>query len=172
MIRRLYFVLPDVDTSRKVEDDLLLARIDDRHMHFLGKSGTDLKDLPKVGVMQKSDAIHAIVIGAFIGCIGGAATVTATTMFPETSGLRIGWAWVLPLAVLGGLVGMWVSGKPFGSSTPHYHGETFTHALEEGHILLMIDLPVDRVEEIRELIKSHYPQAEDHGIDPTIPAFP
>ena len=29
MNRRLYFILPDIKISRKVEDDLLLARISD-----------------------------------------------------------------------------------------------------------------------------------------------
>ena len=47
MNRRLYFILPDVDISRKVENDLLLARIGGQHMHFLGKRGTELLDLPE-----------------------------------------------------------------------------------------------------------------------------
>jgi len=34
MNRRLYFILPDVEISRKVEDDLLLARISEHEMHF------------------------------------------------------------------------------------------------------------------------------------------
>ncbi|MCH8977176.1 MAG: hypothetical protein IH909_06080, partial [Proteobacteria bacterium] len=46
MNRRLYFVLPDVDTSLLVERDLLLAKVNDSLMHFMGKRGTDLKDLP------------------------------------------------------------------------------------------------------------------------------
>jgi len=37
MERRLYFILPDVDISRQIEDDLLLARIHEEKMHFLGK---------------------------------------------------------------------------------------------------------------------------------------
>lgn len=45
MNRRLYFVLPDVEIAQAVEKDMLLARIEDGRMHFLGKRGTDLKDL-------------------------------------------------------------------------------------------------------------------------------
>src|SRR5438552_2571485 len=35
MRRRLYFLLPDVESARHTADDLLLARVEDRHMHFL-----------------------------------------------------------------------------------------------------------------------------------------
>lgn len=168
-MRRLYFVLPDAEIARKVEDDLLLARIDDRHIHFLANNDVNLQGLPKTGVMQRADALHGTVLGAFLGCLGGAALVATMAEFPEMAGFRVRWPWVLPIGVLGGLIGFWISGR---SDTPHYHHEAFVHALEEGHVLVMIDVPVARVEEIRELIKGHYPQAEDHGIDPQIPAFP
>ena len=45
MNRRLYFILPDVKTALKVEQDLLLARIEESRMHFLAKRGTDLQTL-------------------------------------------------------------------------------------------------------------------------------
>jgi len=35
MRRRLYFVLPDVECARAMLNDLLLARIECRHIHFL-----------------------------------------------------------------------------------------------------------------------------------------
>jgi hypothetical protein len=36
----------------------------------------------------------------------------------------------------------------------------------------MIDVPVERVDEIRKIVKSHHPEAEDHGQEALIPAFP
>jgi hypothetical protein len=45
MRRRLYFVLPDLESARRTADDLLLARVEDRHMHFLARRGTDLSGL-------------------------------------------------------------------------------------------------------------------------------
>ena len=62
MNRRLYFILPDVEISRKVEDDLLLARITEYQMHFLGKRGTDMQDLPEESQIQKTDIIHGFQI--------------------------------------------------------------------------------------------------------------
>ena len=37
MRRRLYLVLPDLASARQTANDLLLARIEDRHMHFLAR---------------------------------------------------------------------------------------------------------------------------------------
>jgi len=37
---------------------------------------------------------------------------------------------------------------------------------------MMVDVPRDRVEEIEELVRSHHPEADIGGADPTIPAFP
>jgi hypothetical protein len=45
MRRRLYFLLPDVVSARQTVADLLLARIEDRHMRVLAKRGTDLGEL-------------------------------------------------------------------------------------------------------------------------------
>lgn len=47
MRRRLYFVFPDIDVVRKVVDELLLARIDEGHIHVLAKDGTPMQGLPK-----------------------------------------------------------------------------------------------------------------------------
>jgi len=39
MRRRLYFLLPDLGSAIQTANDLLLARIEDSHMHFLAKRG-------------------------------------------------------------------------------------------------------------------------------------
>ena len=37
MRRRLYYVMPDLPSARRMMNDLLLARIEERHIHFIGK---------------------------------------------------------------------------------------------------------------------------------------
>jgi hypothetical protein len=41
----MYVTLPDVASARALANDLLLARVEDRHMHFLARRGTDLGEL-------------------------------------------------------------------------------------------------------------------------------
>ncbi len=59
-----------------------------------------------------------------------------------------------------------------GSSTPNVKLKKFQQSMDEGHILLMVDVAKDRVDEIRSIVHLHFPEAEDYSEDHTIPAFP
>ena len=172
MNRRLYFILPNVEISRKVEDELLLARIDEQHMYFLGKRGTELQDLPEATSEQKTDLFHGIQVGLFAGALTGAVIGLIIYFLQGFIGMQIQLGIVLLFFLLGGVFGVWVSGFLIGSSTPNVKLKEFQHSMDEGHILLMIDAPKERVDEIRQIVLQHHPEAEDHGIEPIKPAFP
>ena len=171
MNRRLYFVLPDVDTAQQVERDLLLARIEDRHMHFLGKRGTDLKDLPEASLGQKTDLFHGMRVGLVAGGATGTCVGFILYQFPSLIGVSLDVGIAAILALVGAIFGAWVSSM-IGSSTPNVRLREYEKTMEEGHILLMLDVPKERVDEVREIIRSHHPEVEDHGLDPDIPRFP
>lgn len=44
-------------------DPLLMAKIEERHLHVLAKLGTQLEDLPEANLLQKSDFIPAVQQG-------------------------------------------------------------------------------------------------------------
>ena len=71
MRRRLYFLLPDVESARRTADDLLLARVEDRHMHFLARRGTDLAELHEAGYLIKTDFLHGAGVGLGLGAQAG-----------------------------------------------------------------------------------------------------
>ncbi|HEX2244791.1 MAG TPA: DUF1269 domain-containing protein [Gammaproteobacteria bacterium] len=171
MNRRLYFVLPDVDTAQQVERDLLLAKIEDRHMHFLGKRGTDLKDLPEASLGQKTDLFHGMRVGLVAGGATGTCVGFILYQFPSLIGVSLDVGIVAILALVGAIFGAWVSSM-IGSSTPNVRLREYEKTMEEGHILLMLDVPKERIDEVREIIRSHHPEVEDHGLDPDIPRFP
>ncbi|MEE4376912.1 MAG: DUF1269 domain-containing protein, partial [Candidatus Competibacteraceae bacterium] len=50
--------------------------------------------------------------------------------------------------------------------------DRFHDAIERGELLMMLDVPKAKVEEMTELVKSHHPEAHVEGTEPTIPAFP
>jgi len=56
--RRLYFLLPDIDSAREMLNEMLLARIEERRIHFLAKRGTLPPELPEATVLQKTDIVH------------------------------------------------------------------------------------------------------------------
>ena len=71
MRRRMYFLLPDLGSAIQTANDLLLARVEDGHMHFLARRGMSLGELHEANALQKSDAVHGAELGFVIGGLGG-----------------------------------------------------------------------------------------------------
>ena len=67
--------------------------------------------------------------------------------------------------------GSWASGM-IGISTPNCHLKSFQKKIEQGWILLMVDVPKDRVREISAMIRKNHPGIHRQGIEPDLPAFP
>jgi hypothetical protein len=170
MNKRLYFVLPDVDTALAVERELLLAKIEDRRMHFMAKPGTELHDLPRATFFQSSDIVHGLWLGLFTGGLTGVGVGLLVRMVPEFSDF-LGLGSLLIFAVLGAGFGIWTSGM-IAAGMPNTQLKEFEQTIEEGHVLMLVDIPTDRVEEINQLLKAHWPDLDMHIHGPAIPAFP
>jgi hypothetical protein len=167
-MRRLYFLLPDLDVAHAVVDELLLARVEERHIHIIAKEGTPLGDLPEAGFTQKSDFIPAMERGV---AMGGATGVVAGLAALALPGVVIGGGAVLALGMAGAGVGAW-AGSMIGSSVENSKTRKFHDAVEAGELLVLVDVPKDRVNSIKDLIKKHHPDVDFGGTEPTIPAFP
>jgi hypothetical protein len=44
--------------------------------------------------------------------------------------------------------------------------------MAEGHILLMVDVRREQIDAVRHMVLSRHAEVEDHGFEPTVPAFP
>jgi hypothetical protein len=163
-------MLPNVDSARRCANDLLLARVEDRHMHFLARRGTDLGELHEASWAQKSDAKHGALLGGVIGAILGGLAAVALSFVPMGE-WSINHAGVLLLIGFGLFFGIWMASL-VGLSVPNSKLKRFADDIEGGGVLLMVDVPFHRVDEIREVLQSKHPEARWHGVDPTVPAFP
>ena len=170
MRRRLYFVLPDTHSAQTIERELLLAKLDDHHIHFLAKDGINLGSLSVANLFQRTDLIHGLQLGLVAGGLTGILAGTALYFYPDL-GSQVGLGAVLLLAIFGAIVGAWASGM-IAVSIPNSRLASFQRAIDKGKILLMVDVPVRRKKEIRELILRHHPEAESKGQDAQVPAFP
>jgi hypothetical protein len=170
MKRRLYFFTPDTTTAREVHDELLLARIPEKDMHVIARDGIDLDDLPQANLLQKTDLVHALQLGGAIGGLLGAVMAALATLIgwvsPGLEGMTI-----LSTALAGIVIGT-VSASMIGINVPNTRLSNFQAEIHQGKILFIVDIPVEQVERLSGMVKSHYPQSEMRGIDPTIPAFP
>ena len=169
-MRRLYFMLPDINTANTVVDELLLKRVDEHHIHVVAKEGTPMGDLPEANLLQKSDFIPAMERGLAVGGITGVLAGIAAVTFPP-AGLVLGGGAILGTSLAGAGIGAWISGM-IGMDVPNSQIDKFESAIEKGEVLMMIDIPKTRVEEIEALIQQHHPDADMGGTEPHIPAFP
>jgi hypothetical protein len=163
-------MVPDIDTANKVVDELLLKRVDEHHIHVVAKEGTPMGDLPEANLLQKSDFIPAMERGLAVGGITGLLAGIAAVTFPP-AGLILGGGAILGTSLAGAGIGAWLSGM-IGMDVPNTQIEKFEQAIAKGELLMMVDIPKSRVEEIEALIQQHHPDADMGGTEPHIPAFP
>jgi hypothetical protein len=170
MRRRLYFLLPDLESARLTANDLLLARVEFRHMHFLGRRGLDLGDLHEANPLQKTDLVHGAEVGLVLGGVCGL-LLGLFIVFSPPPGVTLELVIVLATAIGGALLGAWVASL-VGASVPNSRIKQYQADIDRGAILLMVDVPPSRVQEIRDLVHRRHPEASGGAMEPTLPAFP
>lgn len=169
-MRRLYFVFPDINTARTVVDELLLKRVTDQQIHMVAKDGARLDDLPEASLMQKSDFIPAVERGLAYGGVTGILAGIAAVTFPP-AGLALGGGAILAASLAGAGIGAWLSGM-IGVSVANSRIQQFEKAINAGGILMMVDVPKERMAEINQLVNGQHPNVKVGGTEPHIPAFP
>jgi len=156
--------------AKQVVDELLLARIESRHIHVMARDGIPLESLPEASMLQKSDFVHGVEQGLTLGAATGLAAGLVAMMLAPT-GMDLGGGSLLGITLAGAGVGAWLSGM-IATDVPNVRLQEFREAVAAGQFLMMVDVPKDDVERVSALIKRHHPEADMHGIEPTIPAFP
>jgi hypothetical protein len=170
MRRRLYFLLPDVESARRTANDLLLSRVEDRHMHFLARRGTDLAELHEAGYLIKTDLVHGAGVGLGLGALGGAA-LGALLLFYPIEGTQPHPLAFFVAVLVGALIGTWVASM-VGASVPNSKLSRFQRELDAGKILLLVDVPPAAVDEIRGAVTARHPEAVPAGQARPYPVFP
>ena len=164
MKRRIYWLIPDLVNARRAMNDLLSARIDAKHIHFAARDGMDMAGLHAANVLQTSDMVHAAQTGLVIGGAAGIVAGLVAAMFFPIVGDSPQWEAVAILPVLWGLIGAW-SASMIGISIPSPRLQRFNAAIEQGWILLMVDVPRSRVEAVESLLQASHPEAHFEGVD-------
>jgi len=170
MRRRLYFLLPDVDSAKRTADDLLLARVDDRHMQCLACRGTDLGDLHEASYILKTDLARGSAIGLAFGLAAGALLGTLIVQFPP-EGTHPGLTAAVVATLIGAALGLWM-GSMAAVGVPNSRLREFGEEIACGKVLLVVDVPFARVDEIRGIVTARHPEIVRSHQEPRYPAFP
>ena len=169
-MHRLYFLMPDITVTHNLVNELLLSHVEERHIHVMAKEGTPMEELPEASLLQKSDFIPAVERGLTLGAATGLLVGLVAMSLPP-AGLVIGGGAVFAIGAAGAGVGGWVSSM-VGVSVPSTRLKKFEDAIKAGELLVLVDVKRDRVNEIEELVKKHYPEADIEGTEPKMPVFP
>jgi len=166
---KLYFLSPDKQSATSTISELKAQGVTPKDISILAHEKTgfdtslDLAELSKhnvsdFGKLGMSDLIPALekgaAVGGGLGLIGGLAAMT----FPIT-GLIIGGGAVLASTAVGAGLGAWTSSL-IGISAPHHEIEEYIAAVENGDILLLVDVADGNAEEIKTIISKYHPEIE------------
>lgn len=169
MNRRLYFMLPDVDSAQVMMDEMLLARVNADRIHFLAREGTELHALPQATITERTDFIDGGEIGMGLGALLGLVAGLLATWIPpwpfDDAFPRIG----VLICVLVGLVGGGLWTAMVASSIPNVRLQRFEPDIDQGKVLMMVLVPFHRAQGICDLVAKRHPEAAYGGHSGTWP---
>ncbi len=158
MSRRLYFMLPDAESCKSLVADLEEHGVPERHLHVIGSLSQSLEGLPEANILQKTELAHGLEWGTGLGGVAGLLGGILAVTFPP-AGLVIGGGALLAGTAAGAGFGALVSSLL--ASHEHNHKlDAFERGIEQGQLLLMVDVPRRDLSKIQELIVKHHPEAE------------
>lgn len=158
--RRLYFLLPDIEHTEMVVQDLITTGISKKQMYAIAGQGVDPDGLP-VDPMElspdKDARIESIFwIGNLVLFVIAFASLIILLMSPMD-----GYWWLLPALIM---MLTFVGGLEFATRIPNEHLAEFHDAMRHYEILLMIDVPLRQVSRVENLVHKKHPEAVVSGV--------
>lgn len=167
-MRRLFFLLPDVEGCKLLVDELKQYGVPERHLHAIASVTQSLEGLPQATEWEKTEIKRGLEWGIGLGGVAGLLGGLMAVAFP-VGGLVVGGGALLAGAAAGAGFGGVVSALM--KSEEHNHDlDEYREEIERGEILLMVDIPRDHVEQVRGMILARHPEVRIH-VAP-IPATP
>jgi hypothetical protein len=167
MNRRLYFLFPDAVHARHAVDTLLDGTgVDARHIHAIAQREGRMSRLPHPSGRQQHDSaahIESLLWNGNLLLFGIALLVLIAAIVAESTG------WTLAALVVMGTT--FVAGFLFTYRIPHVHLDEFRDALAHGEVLVMVDVPSEKVKTVEDYIHRRYPEAVPGGATWTMGAF-
>ncbi len=164
-MRRIYFLVPNIAITHKIVKELQAEGIEDRHIHILAKRDTPLEGLPEAGMSIKTDFLPAVERGV---ALGGTTGLLAGLIGLRFAGFAIAGGPLLGIIMAGATIGSLMGGLA-GMNSGNSRLKQFEQAIEQGELLVLVDIPRERIEVIRKLVIKHHPEAEFEGIEPIFP---
>ncbi|MDH5648042.1 MAG: hypothetical protein OEY67_00175 [Gammaproteobacteria bacterium] len=158
MFRRLYFLFPSAITAHDAVTTLTSAGISRHYIHALARKDNDISSLPQATQYQKRD------LRARLARILWNSDLTLFVVALIGFALTIAWGFgfwsIVALAIM---IATFLGGAFYAIRVPEVTLAEFQVALDHNEVLLMVDVPKKRVNEIERLIDHRHPDADDNG---------
>ncbi len=171
-MRRIYFLLPDVNTARTLVRELEEQGFFRSQLHLVtGSAGTGHLVARSIAE-EESDAARIVTQGSLVGAGVGLLIALMLVWVPE-QGLGPDVIALVTLTAVGAGLGAWLStvigGKHSGQIGARTDPET-----DDAWTLMMVDVSPGEVDDCRELVVRRYPQAQALRIRrlPSVPGQP
>lgn len=162
-MKRLYYLVPTVEAAISIVEELRGSGIPDQDIYVVGKDHHRLQmaHLHEAGILQTTGLLYALKRGLVLGAVAGMIVGFLLILFiPETYQVSVGV--LIALILFGAAFGAW-SSTLVGSSTPNPRVWKFESAINAGKLLMLVDVPTNREQEIITAIKLHHPEAIIEG---------
>lgn len=165
MKRRLYLLFPDTASASRAVDDLVWHGVGKRHIHGIARPGVVPDGLPVATIRQQRDLLHHLerlwwntnLVLFFFAGMGLLLTLLLGAPL-----------WALLMAGL--MIGTLVLGV-LETDLPDMGIAGLRDALRHGEVLLLVDVPEQRVAELENYIRGRHPEVALGGVSWTIERF-
>ena len=123
--------------------------------------------MPEASLLEKTDFLRGLELGVTAGGITGLLAGLIAVSLPA-AGVVLGGSAILYSGLAGAGLGAWIAGL-VGLDFPDQRLLSFEKAITAGAILLLVDVPDARIQEIEDLVLRHHPEADFGGCAPTLP---
>lgn len=165
-LRRLYFIVPDESRAINVVSDLEAAGVDRQHIHAIAGKGAAMEKLPAASERQRHDTgwhLQRTLWTGNLALFAVAAAALIVSLLRDSAASAF-----LSIAVM---MLSFIAGFLFATRVPDTHLDEFRGVLAHPEVLLMVDVPKNRLAEIEELISRRHPEATAGGTGWTIEAL-
>jgi hypothetical protein len=159
-MKRLFFLVPTIKIARDISMELGQVGISEGKIHIVG-GAPDIyyeKHLHMASITQTSDLLPALRRGALMGIVLSV-VIFLLFYFALPSNIQIHPIALVAMLFFGIGFGLWASGM-VGIGIKNPIVEKYEDYVKEGHLIMMVDSPDEREQELTTRIIRHHPGAE------------
>jgi hypothetical protein len=149
-LRRLYFILPNIESARTLYGEVVRANVDSNQIQFVRHRGRLSKGLPEASQSEKTDVLQGAMVGLLAGACSGFVAYMVIAHFYLPEGSKYSVLYMALGVIVGALLGLWAA-TLIGSALPNSKFTEFQTELDEGKVLMMVDVPQKQVDDVSTL---------------------